>query len=72
MNKAVTSARSDDISSLKRDGLGYIALDLPGGAIVPIIPAKASKSVRGFNHPVLGRLLCPLRYLAAFEADPEE
>lgn len=70
MTKALGSARSDDASSLKEAGLAYIALDTPGLRIEPIIPPKASKSERGFTHPVLARLLCPMRLVSDFDTDP--
>ena len=72
MTQAVGSARSDDISSLRTDGLAYIAVDLPTKVIDPPIQPKAPKAAtRGFNHPVLGRLLCPIKHLKDFD-NPEK
>lgn len=52
LDKGGSSARSDDVSSLKK-------------AIVDFLPPcdppiqRTSKTRRGFNHPYLGSLLCP-------------
>jgi hypothetical protein len=69
MNSKLSSACSDDVSSLKDNALHYIAL----GPLEPAFPPKSKKSgVRGFKHPVLGRLLCPVKYLEDFDRDPQE
>lgn len=73
MLKAMGSARSDDCSSLRDTGLSYIAMDLPARRLEPYIPPHADKgSHRGFQHQDLARLLCPMRMLAEFDADPAE
>jgi hypothetical protein len=73
LTEAANGARSDDIGSLVHDGLEYIALDLPSKVLEPRIPIKQKKDIsRGFKHPVLARLLCPVKYLANFDADPKE
>jgi hypothetical protein len=37
-----------------------------------VIPARQPKAdVRGFNHPMIARLLCPIDYLDSFDEDPE-
>ncbi|KAG8989785.1 hypothetical protein FRB90_002070 [Tulasnella sp. 427] len=52
LDKGASTARSDDVSSLKK-------------AIVDFLPAcdppisRNSKTRRGFNHPYIGSLLCP-------------
>ena len=72
MASALSAACSDDISSLHADGLTYIALDLPNKILHPPILPKSPKAItRGFNHPVLGRLLCPIKYIKDFD-DPEK
>jgi hypothetical protein len=41
-------------------------------ALIPsIVPKSAKASMRGWNHPVLGRLLCPAKYLVDFDNDTE-
>ena len=50
----------------------YVALETPGGELVPKIPANATKcESRGFYHPILARLLCPVKWLSDFDADPK-
>lgn len=52
-------------------GLEYI--DEKHGALIPPISASRPKAdVRGFNHPMIARLLCPIDYIALFDEDPEE
>ena len=71
MTQALGNARSDDCGSLREDGLAYVAIDTPGKVIQPPIVAKTPKSgMQGFNHLVLGRLLCPIKYVAKFDEDP--
>jgi len=71
MTQALGNARSDDCGSLREDGLAYVALESPGKLLQPPIAAKSPKSgIRGFNHLILGRLLCPIKYLAEFDEDP--
>lgn len=73
MTKAVGSARSDDCSSLRDTGLSYVAMDLPGGRLEPpILPHTDKGSHRGFKHPVLARLLCPMRLIEDFDSNPAE
>jgi len=72
MNDAVTAARGADISSLSEKGIYYIELEQKEGLIPKLDPAAPKTSTRGHNHPVLSRLLCPVRYLAEFDAEPAE
>ena len=37
----------------------------------PPIPKSKMKSDRGFQHPVVARMLCPCDRLDNFESDPE-
>jgi hypothetical protein len=72
MGSALSAARSDDISSLRTDGLTYVALDLPDKVLnPPILPKSPKTATRGFNHAVLGRLLCPIKYISDFD-NPEK
>ncbi|KAF8153904.1 hypothetical protein B0H34DRAFT_809548 [Crassisporium funariophilum] len=73
LNEAVTSARGADISTLREAGLEYVALEQPGEELLPKIKrASEKKSTRGHNHIVLLRLLCPVKHLNDFDANPEE
>lgn len=72
MTSAIGGARSDDCGSLREIGLIYAALEAGANSLVPSIAPKTPKSAtRGWNHPVLGRLLCPAKYLAEFDEDSE-
>ena len=73
MNAAAGAARSEDISSLKEAILSYAAVHSPEGVLRPQINSSSSKSdTRGFNHPMLARLLCPIQYLAQFDENLEQ
>jgi hypothetical protein len=71
MTAAIGSTRSDDCGSLKEDGLVYAAMEAGSNSLVPPIPLTKA-ATRGFHHLVLGRLLCPARHLADFDADHTE
>ena len=71
MNRATTQSRADDTTSLGKAGLAYLADTLPNGVITPPISLTSTKGEsRGFKHPVTARLLCPIKYLTEFDADP--
>jgi hypothetical protein len=71
MNKALRGARSDDCGSLREAGLTYVAIDTLSKVLEPpILPGNAKLGTQGFYHPVLGRLLCPLKYIEEFDTDP--
>jgi hypothetical protein len=74
MDHISRSARSDDTTSLKREGLKYVLLDLPeeDKAHAASIIDLESKSIRGFNHVFTAKLLCPHRYSEDFARDPEQ
>ena len=40
-------------------------------ALVPVIPKTDDKSLRGFNHHQIARLLCPGKKLSDFDMDPK-
>ena len=70
MTRAAGHARSDDSGSLREDGLNYVACDRPRKLLEPVIPSRSTKSsTRGFNHPVIGRLLCPIKYICMYDED---
>ncbi|KAF9539267.1 hypothetical protein CPC08DRAFT_651227 [Agrocybe pediades] len=69
---ATSAARSDDLSSLNKLALAYTASAEAGECLVPPIKVGSTKSkTRGHKHPQLSRLLCPAKYLADFDKDPE-
>jgi hypothetical protein len=71
MTQSLGSARSDDCGSLREGGVAYVALTSPLKMLQPLIPPKSPKDgIRGFNHVMLGRLLCPIKYIEEFDADP--
>ena len=71
MNQALGGARSDDCGSLREDGIAYVSLEISPTILTPAIPVKSPKAAnRGFHHPILGRLLCPIKYINEFDADP--
>jgi len=73
MTSALGGARSDDCGSLKELGLVYAALPIGANSLTPAIPPKTPKAAtRGFHHPILGRLLCPAKYLVEFDESPVE
>ena len=72
LNNAAGQACADDTSSLLQSGLEYVALDVVGGQLIPKISVVSSKcEARGWHHPVLARLLCPVKWLTEFDADPK-
>ncbi|KAH9477889.1 hypothetical protein JR316_0004757 [Psilocybe cubensis] len=72
MVTAAGTARSNDISSLKKDALTYAALCLPDGRLdPPINPNDSKKTTRGFKHPQLGALLVPAACFEQYQNDPE-
>jgi hypothetical protein len=74
MDHISRSARSDDTTSLKQEGLKYITLDLPEedqAHAVPVINLEL-KAMRGFNNVYTAKLLCPHRYSNNFVQDPEQ
>jgi hypothetical protein len=73
MTAALGGARSDDCGSLKEPGLVYAALEFGQQSLLPHITFKALKDTsRGFHHPQLGRLLCPVKFLTNFDSNNTE
>ncbi|KAH9953252.1 hypothetical protein BGW80DRAFT_1259404 [Lactifluus volemus] len=71
MSKSLGFARSDDIRILREDGLDHVASTQPNKNLMPDIPAYSSKpTYRGWNHPVLAELLCPVEHIEKFRAHP--
>jgi hypothetical protein len=71
MVDAAKGARSDDTGGLKMKVVLYIAFNPKQDPCIPPITNKKSKSDRGFNHPMIARLLCPRRLLDQYDMDPE-
>ena len=64
METGLSQAGSDDRSSLKEDGLIYTAQLLPNKEFVPKIPPRGNKAAyRGFLHPQIAEMLCPIYHL---------
>ena len=73
MTTALGGARADDCNSLKESGLTYAACEIGQESLVPHISLRTSKDAsRGFQHPQIGRLLCPAKFLIDFDADSAE
>jgi hypothetical protein len=71
MASSLGIARSDDIRRLREHGLDYVASTQPENDLIPDIPPNSPKQTyRGWNHPVLAELLCPVEHLETFRADP--
>ena len=70
MTGGSSNARSDDSNKLLPDSLALVALE--EGPLSPAIPPKLKDGVRGFHHPTLAWLLCPVEYREEFSANPEE
>jgi hypothetical protein len=73
MTGALGGARADDCGSLREAGLAYAASEVGQEFLTPQIPFRTSKDMfRGFRHPQLGRLLCPVKYLTEFDSNNAE
>jgi hypothetical protein len=68
MAEAFGNARAQDTNSARYDVPTFVPLDPLVDVVQP--PITNDKSARGFNHPIVGKLLCPLRFLPEYEADP--
>lgn len=51
--------------------LEYVLPDPANDYLVPKLLPSSHKSERGWSHNVFGRALCPLRYRAEYDQDPE-
>jgi hypothetical protein len=72
MADAASEARSNDTGSLKHNAIAYIVANPSVDILTPPIARSESKSDRGFNHPVIAKMLCPRDRLAEYNADPEK
>jgi hypothetical protein len=68
MVEAFGNARAQDTNSARYVVPSFVPVDPLVDVVQP--PITDNKSARGFNHPVVGKLLCPLRLLPEYEADP--
>jgi hypothetical protein len=71
MDNAASAARCDDTGSLKHNGLQYMLNDQGKDRFDPPILKSHGKAVRGWNHPLTARLLCPAADIAKFDEDPQ-
>ena len=71
--KGMSDQRLMDLGSIKHACLTYVPSDMENRALalVPVVPKIKDKSMRGFNHPQIARLLCPCKKLDDFDLDPE-
>ncbi|KAG6851912.1 hypothetical protein C0991_005040, partial [Blastosporella zonata] len=69
LETAANSAKTDDTSLLKPAIVQYMLHDLIAPPN-PAIPPTGSKAPRGFANPTTARLLCPIKKLGQFDADP--
>lgn len=60
MIKAVGDARSDDSNSIKDKTDRLVVADPENEALLPPIDSRGYKADRGFNHPILGKMLAPM------------
>ncbi|KAG2128842.1 hypothetical protein BD769DRAFT_1356399 [Suillus cothurnatus] len=67
----INHTRSEDASHLKSH-MGIYAAPVPDKALVnPSIGDNSkSHSKMGFNHPQLGPMLCPVKFLIKYNKDP--
>ncbi|KAG2747049.1 hypothetical protein P692DRAFT_20736700 [Suillus brevipes Sb2] len=73
MQNMINHTRSEDASRLK-SRMGTYAAPVPDKALVnpPIGEDSKSRSKMGFNHPQLGPMLCPAKFLGEFNKDSAE
>ena len=68
MVEAFSNARTHDTHSARYEVPAFVPLDPLMDVVQP--PMTSNKSARGFNHPVVGKLLCPLRLIPEYEENP--
>ena len=68
MIESFGNARALDTNAARYGVPTFVPLDPLVDVVQP--PITNDKSARGFNHPIVGKLLCPLRLLPEYEADP--
>ena len=67
----LASGCQEDTSSLKHGCIFYIIRDPTMMAVSPPITRDHLKSFRGFNHPAIAQLLCPINLLEDFDTAPK-
>lgn len=65
------ATRTSDSGKIKPKIIGYLGRNINVDLIQPPIPAIASKAMRGFNHPMIARMLCPRHLRDKFDANPK-
>jgi hypothetical protein len=66
-----SNARSEDLHSLKKNGIRYILEKPWQDTFKPPLDVNGGKGLRGWSHPQTARLLCPLQSLEEFDDNPE-
>ncbi|KAF8443782.1 hypothetical protein L210DRAFT_3643378 [Boletus edulis BED1] len=69
ITRGMSDQRSTDLGSVKHAGLGYLFSN--GKILEPSIAKLEDKSMHGFNHPEIARMLCPRKKLDVFDEDPD-
>jgi len=69
----MSDQRSTDLGAIKHACISYVLLDMQDKdqVLVPVIPKTDNKSLQGFNHHQIARLLCPGKKLSNFNTDPK-
>ena len=67
MVESFSNARAEDTNSACYGVPMFIPLNPLVNVVQP--PITNVKSARGFNHPIVGKLLCPLWLLPGYEVD---
>jgi hypothetical protein len=70
IKSGMSGARSTDTNRLKTHTADYVALDPMQEKV--ILRTGRSKVDRGFNHPILGRLLLPVDLLGDYDENRDE
>ena len=73
MNAAISEGCSNDIGILKNSIIEYVSLIVPERRLdPPILPSDKKSETRGFHHPMLTRLLCPVDKYSALMGNPTQ
>ncbi len=71
MGKWADGSRNEDTAVLKKHIVAYIPLDPAVTPVVPPLPEN-KKEERGFNHPMIARLLSPRATIDEIEGTSDE
>ncbi|TFK31267.1 hypothetical protein BDQ12DRAFT_729703 [Crucibulum laeve] len=70
LSSAAAAACQEDTAAFKNRILSYIPLDMLNRVLQPPLTSAHAKSLQGFNHLQIARLLCPIKWLEKFNNDP--